>query len=149
MIAKAYTELARDKMGRLSVETRSKVTLMKQNGYPVTTIQKRLLEEDVQVSKVSLFALIKKFNQTKLVNIDLPKKPRSSKCYYRFIDEVMTADNELTSRQLSSRFCATYPEVQVSVSRVFCMLFHRVAMVDHPCGTKSSCGSQAAQSFHR
>ena len=86
----------------------------------MTTIQKRLLEEGVQVSKVSLFALIKKFNQTKLV-IDLPKKPRPSKlneCHYRFIDEVMTVNNELTSRQLFSRFCATYPEVQVSVSTV-------------------------------
>lgn len=65
-------------MGRLSVETRSKVILMKQNGYSVTVIQKRLVEEGVQVSKVSLFALIKKFNQTKLI-IDLPKKPRSSR----------------------------------------------------------------------
>lgn len=30
----------------------------------------------------------------------------------------MTADNELTSRQLFSRFCASYPEVQVSISTV-------------------------------
>ena len=94
-------------MGCLSVDTRSKVILITQNGYP---IQKRLLEEGVQVSKVSLFA-----------RIDLPKKPRPSKlseCHYRFIDEVMTADNELMSRQLFFRFCATYPEVQVSFGTV-------------------------------
>ena len=49
---------SRYKMGRLSVETRSKVILMWKNSYPVT-IQKRL-SQGVTVSKVSLFTLIKK-----------------------------------------------------------------------------------------
>ena len=56
-------------MGPLSVETRSKVILMRQNGYPVTVIQERFLQEVVCILKVS-FALIKKFNSTKLV-VDL------------------------------------------------------------------------------
>ena len=83
---------------------RSNVILLWKNGYPVTVIQDRLFQEGVKVSKVSLFALIKKFKSTALV-IDLPRKPRTSvlsECHYHFIDEKMTADNELTSRQLFS-----------------------------------------------
>ena len=107
-------------MGRLSLETRSKVIVMWGNGYPVTVIQERLLQEGVSISKVSLFALIKKFKSTKLV-VDLKRNPRSSileECHYRFIDETMTEDNELTSRQLFSLFTAKYPELQLSISTV-------------------------------
>ena len=87
------------------METRSKVFLMWKNGYPVTIIQKRLSQEGVTVSKVSLFAPIKTFIITNVV-VDLRIKHRSSKlsiCHYRYIDEVMTAGNEVTS----SLFCAT------------------------------------------
>lgn len=63
------------RMGRLSVETRSKVIVMRRNRYPVSVIQEKLLQEGVVVSKVLLFALIK---MTSLV-IDLPRKHRSSK----------------------------------------------------------------------
>ena len=73
------------------------------------------------VSRVSLFTLIKKFKKIKLV-VDLKKKkPRSSileECHYRFIDEAMAANNELTSRQLFSLFTDEYPEVQISISTV-------------------------------
>ena len=97
-----------------------KVILMWKNGYPVTVIQERLLQVGVSVLKVSLFALIKKFQTFKLV-VDLPKKHRSSKlieCHYHYIDEQMTADNELTLRQLFFLFRATYPDVQVSISTI-------------------------------
>ena len=50
---------SRYRMGRLIMETRSKVILMWKNGYPVTVIQERL-SQGVTVSKVSLFTLIKK-----------------------------------------------------------------------------------------
>ena len=107
-------------MGRLSVETRSKVIMMWKNSYPVTVIQERLRQGVVAVLKVSLFALIKKFNVHSLV-INLSRKPRSSKlseCHYRYIDEVMTTDNELTYRQLFALFCTTCPEVEVSISTI-------------------------------
>ena len=58
----------------------------------------------MSVSRVSLFALIKKFKKIKLV-VDLKRKPRSSileECHYRFIDEAMAANNELTSRHLQT-----------------------------------------------
>ena len=105
-------------MGRLSLETRNKVIVMWVNGYPVSVIQERLLQEGVSILKVSLFALIKKFKNTNQV-VDLKRKPRSSllaECHYRYIDEVMTEDNELTSRQLFSLFTAEYPEVHLSIS---------------------------------
>ena len=107
-------------MGRLSLETRSKVIIMRRNGYLVSEIHSRLAEEGVSVSKVSLFALLKKFNSTGLV-VDLKRKPRSSLLghdHYRFIDETMTMNNELTSGQLFSLFTAKYPEIQVSTSTI-------------------------------
>ena len=48
-------------MGRLYLETRSKVIVMWVNRYPVSMIQEWLLQEGVSISKVSLFALIKEF----------------------------------------------------------------------------------------
>ena len=105
------------RMGRMNVETRSKVILLWKNGYPVTVIQDRLFQEGV---KVSLFVLIKKFKSTVLV-IDLPRKPRTSLlsgCHYRFIYEKMTADNELTSRQLFSLFTTEYPDIETSISTI-------------------------------
>ena len=105
-------------MGQLSLEIRSKVIVMWGNGYPVSVIQERLLQEGVSISKVSLFALIKKFKNTNQV-VDLKRKPRSSlpaECHYRYIDEVMMEDNKLTSRQLFSLFTAEYPDVHLSIS---------------------------------
>ena len=105
-------------MGRLSLETRSKVIMMWKNGYPVAVIQRRLTEEGVKVLTVSLFALVKKFKSTSSV-VDLRRAPRSSllgECHYRFIDESMTEDNQLTSRQLYSLFSAEYPEMQILIS---------------------------------
>ena len=54
-------------MGWLSLETRNKVIVMKKNGYPVSEIQERLSQEGMIISKVSLYALVKKFETTKLV----------------------------------------------------------------------------------
>ena len=75
-------------MGRLSLETRSKVIVMKKNGYPVSEIQERLSQKGVTISKVSLYTLVKKYESTNLVK-DMKRTPRSSlldACHYRFID---------------------------------------------------------------
>ena len=120
LTTKRRTVVQRSKMGHLSLESRCKVILMWRNGYPVTVIQERLLEEGVKILKVSLFTLIKKFKTTCLI-ADLPNKTRSSlleECHYRFINDMMTTDNELTSRQLFALFTAEYPEVQVSISTI-------------------------------
>ena len=63
----------------------------------IPDIKERLSQEGVSVLKVSLFALLKKFDSTGLV-IDLKQKP--------------------TSRQLFLLFTAGFPEIQVSVSTV-------------------------------
>lgn len=86
----------------------------------IPSITYQLSQEGVSVLKVSLFALLKKFNSTGLV-IDLKRKPRSiilGHDHSRFIDEAMTVNNELTSRQFFSLFTARYPDIQVSVSIV-------------------------------
>ena len=105
-------------MGRLSLETNSKVIVMWGNGYPVSKIRERLSQEGVSISRVSLFALIKKFKNTRLV-IDLKRKPRPcllGECHYCFIDETMAANNELISRQLFLLFMVEYPEIQIFIS---------------------------------
>ena len=92
--------------------------IMKKNGYAVSEIQKRLSEEGVTVSTVSLYALVKKFERSNTVD-DMKHKPRPSlldACHYRFIDDKMTTDNELTSRQLLALFVDKYPVVHISIS---------------------------------
>ena len=60
--------------------------------------------------------------QVFLIGIDrLTTEARSSKlaeCHHRYIDEVMTEDNELTSRQLFALFGTKYLDVQVSISTI-------------------------------
>ena len=88
-------------MGRLSLETRSKVIVMWRNGYWVSEIKERLQE----------------FNSTSFV-VNQKWKPRPSifgHDHYRFIDKAMKVNNKLTFRQLFSLFTAKYPEIQVSV----------------------------------
>ena len=65
----------------------------------------------------SLFKLIS-FNKWKLRSSLLGED------HYCFIDEAMTADNELTSRQLFSHFTARNPKIQISMSTVKQVLRH-------------------------
>ena len=69
---------ARDKMPRLSKETRSRVVLLKGKGFSAARIKKRLEEDGIFVSRRALFKLFAKYARTGTV-ADLPHaaRPRS------------------------------------------------------------------------
>ena len=58
------TSQSKEAMGRMSLETRAKVIRLKKRGMPVQQIAKHLDSEGVDVSKVSLYALFKKYKAT-------------------------------------------------------------------------------------
>ena len=61
------------KMGRLSIETRQRVVLLRSLGYIVKKIQERFLEEGIAVSKFAFYKLLKKHQSTGTV-ADLPRR---------------------------------------------------------------------------
>ena len=61
-----------------------------------------------------------KLNSTNSVG-DIKRRPRSGKLqeeHYRFVDDLMAENTDLTSRQLHTAFKVAYPLVEVSVSTV-------------------------------
>ena len=89
-------------------------------GFPVIKIKQRLSEEGIQVSRKSLYFLLKKYNQTCSV-ADLKRTPRRRLLtdeHFRFMDEAMEANPELTSRQLHGMVADKFSDVSVSISTV-------------------------------
>ena len=87
-------------------------------GFPVIKIKQRLSEEGIQVSRKSLYFLLKKYNQTCSV-ADLKRTPRRRLLtdeHFRFMDEAMEANPELTSRQLHGMVADKFSDVSVSIS---------------------------------
>ena len=108
-------------MGRMSLETRAKVIRLKNRGMPVQQIAKHLDSEGVNVLKVSLYALFKKY-----IHCIQDQKRRSrsrpqllNDNQYRFIDNTIANNVNITSRQLHAALISEYPELEaISISTV-------------------------------
>ena len=108
-------------MGRLDYCTRSKVVDFWQRNYQLRYIQAHLSEEGIQVSKKSLCLLIKKYKNTgSVADACKARRPRKLQEHYRFIDDAMAENDQLTSRQLHQSLQEAFPEVEVSIS---CLLY--------------------------
>ena len=78
-------------MGRMSIDTRLRVVMLEQAGFTVGTIQQRLQQEGITVSKTALCSLLKKFRLRGTVR-DLRwwKPPKIfQEVHYRFIERYM------------------------------------------------------------
>ena len=62
-------------MPHLLIEARRRVVLLHSIGYSVSSIFKRLEQENVEVSKRSIYNLVEKFRLTGVVR-DLPKRKK-------------------------------------------------------------------------
>ena len=107
-------------MPRLDVDTRRRVVILRDRGYSVSQIKARLLEENIVVSLVSIYKLLKRKEETGTV-IDRkrkssPKILRSE--HLRFIDDAMANDDELTARRLRDLLEAEWPELKISLSTI-------------------------------
>ena len=88
--------------------------------FKVKDIVDRLAEEGVEVSRSAIYNLLTKFKKTKSIG-DLKRRPHSRRLdveQYRFIDELMTENTDLASRQLYSALKEAYPTIEASLSTV-------------------------------
>ena len=107
-------------MGRMSIEMRTRVILLWKNGFPVQDIIDRLAEEDISVSQAALYMLLKKYNDSRTI-ADLKRAPWPrilQEYYYRFIDDTMAENMDLTARQLFGLFKEKFSTIEVSVSSI-------------------------------
>lgn len=91
-------------MGRISLETRRLVINMNQNGMKLCKIRTRLQDAGIVVSRVAIWKLLKKYQQTGSV-LDRPK-PKPSRLQklnlaeLYIIDEALTNDDQLSILEL-------------------------------------------------
>ena len=101
-------------MGRLSLETRGKNVAMRHQNFSVKKILKHLEEEGVAISKV---ALLDKYNRHIIHDIKRRAKPQILReDQYRFIDNTIADNTDMTSRQLHSALISKYPELHNNIS---------------------------------
>ena len=107
-------------MGRMSHETRLRVIGLWKLKYRLKDIQAKLQEEEIRVSKKSLCLLIRKYKETSSVCDRKYQRIRKSlnQEQYRYIDNCMAENKELTSRQLYQKLLEEFPGVKTSISSV-------------------------------
>ena len=89
-------------MPRLSLETRKRITILREQGFSVSEIITRLTQENVFVSRQAVYNLLKKYRESNQI-IDLPKRTRRRKVIHEMIsviDEALTDNDELKASTL-------------------------------------------------
>ena len=107
-------------MPRLSVETRQRVTTLRDAGYKYKEIKAKLKEEGIVVSRTTLSLLVKKYQETGRV-ADRPSGRKPKKLHdehYIFIDKALARDDELTTVKLFNLLMEEFPELNASFSTV-------------------------------
>lgn len=107
-------------MPRLDISTRRRVVVLRQAGHAIVEIQKRLKEENISISSQALYNLIRKYNETGKL-IDLPRRTHPRKLsdeMIAFLDEALTANDELTARQARCLLVERWPTLQVSLPTI-------------------------------
>lgn len=107
-------------MPRLTIEARKRVVALKERGYTVKEIIKRLEQEEVNVSRTALFKLLRKYREHGCVadrpKAGLPRKLKEEQ--YLYIDNAMADNDELTARQLRTLLEDRWPETKVSLTTI-------------------------------
>ena len=88
--------------------------------FTVKEIVERLAEEGVKASRTSIYNLLSKFRRTNSI-ADIKRRPRSRRLneeHFRFVDELMAQNNDLSSRQLYVAFKTAYPSTEASLSTI-------------------------------
>ncbi len=93
---------------------------MWKTGFTLAKIRARLLEENQTVSKKSLCLLIRKYKRTgSVANIPARRPPKKLQdVHYRFIDDAMAENDELSAPKLHHMLLLQFPGLTVSESTV-------------------------------
>ena len=94
--------------------------MLHSSGFSVGKIKARLSEENVDVTRRSLYRLIKKFQQTNQYK-DLHRRKREKKITPEMaivMNNQLEENDEATARQLRSTLMERYPALRVSLSTV-------------------------------
>ena len=103
-------------MGRMSMETRQRVVHLRQSGMKIKDIRTQLQEEGVKVSATSLYILVGKFSKTgKICDLHRASRPRIlTQEHYKFVDKVISENDETTTRSLTTKLKENFTEIEVS-----------------------------------
>ena len=107
-------------MPRLDIETRRRVVFLSRSGYSVSQIKKRLEQENIRISLVALYNLLKKYNQLGRL-IDLPRRTRPTKLnnvMRLFLNQKLSENDELTTREARNLLTQQWPTLQVSLPTI-------------------------------
>ena len=107
-------------MPRLDIETRRRVVFLSRSGYSVSQIKKRLEQENIRISLVALYNLLKKYNQLGRL-IDLPRRTRPTKLnnvMRLFLNQKLSENDELTAREACNLLTQQWPTLQVSLPTI-------------------------------
>lgn len=107
-------------MARLNNECRRRVVTLYSRGHSVTEIRKRLQEENILISRQSLYNLINKFRKgTPVADGQLRRRKRKiTKEMETMIDQALRNNDEITSTGLRDMLAVRYPELQVSIPTI-------------------------------
>ena len=106
-------------MPRLQVGTRKRVIILRRLGYSIRDIQRRLNEEDIEVSLRSLQRLCAKFKAVHSIQ-DFPRRSRPrllTADMLSLMEQSLRKDDELTARKLRitlSENFADFPNVSLA-----------------------------------
>ena len=100
-------------MGRMSIATRKKVILLWRSGYSLPEIQRRLREEETEVTLRSLQRLRRKFQRFHTVyDLSKAKKPRLlTQEMMNAIEHSLNSDDEMTASRLRAKLAGEFPSI--------------------------------------
>ena len=107
-------------MPRMSLDTRKRVILLKNKGFSVSKILTRLKQEQISITRQTLYNLLKKHSESGCV-VDLPKRTRTRKIsdeMMAIIDEALSNKDELTAREIRSILMERWPDLDVTLSSI-------------------------------
>ena len=107
-------------MPRLTIEAKRRVISLHSVGYSVSTIFRRLEQENVQISKRAIYNLVEKFRHEGVVR-DLPRRKKAwilSKEMEAFIEEELKRNDKLTSTAINASLVRKWPNLRVSASTI-------------------------------
>lgn len=107
-------------MPRLSIQTRQRVIIYLRRGDSVSTIKKRLEEDNIFISARALYNLVAKYRDTNSV-VDRPRRKMPRKITPEMmtaIDAQLHCNDEMTSSQLYNYLKENWPDIEVSLPTI-------------------------------